>query len=252
MSIDETVYAAPESPLSRPDTGGARSLEEAIAGNWDFDIGAVLSEAWARVPGSKGVFWVGFVVVIGVSLAVMGVGAALALGFEGDAIAGIAVDYLFQAIMTAITAVFGAGIALYAIKRVAGDESASMQDLWAGLAIAGPVVGTALLVWLLTTLGFFLLILPGVYLSVGYMLAMPLVVVRGLGVWEAMETSRKSIQNHWFKIFGLMIVVGLAVSIGGLLTLGIGFIWAMPFAVLANAVLYERIFGYSGAVATPS
>ena len=33
-----------------------------------------------------------------------------------------------------------------------------------------------------------------------YLLAIPLVVERGLSPWQALEASRKAITQHWFKV----------------------------------------------------
>lgn len=39
------------------------------------------------------------------------------------------------------------------------------------------------------------LVLPGIYLAVSYQLSLPLVADKGLGPWEAMETSRKIVSK---------------------------------------------------------
>ena len=73
MSMDESAYAAPQRALDRSVEAGARSLEDAIEGNWDFDIMDVMSEAWQKISGAKGAMWVGILVVY----------AAVATLFEG-------------------------------------------------------------------------------------------------------------------------------------------------------------------------
>ena len=61
------------------------------------------------------------------------------------------------------------------------------------------------------------------------MLAIPLIVERGLSPWQAMEASRKAITQHWFKVFGLFLLLGL--------------IWTIPLFVMVMGVLYRTIFG---------
>ena len=250
MSVDDSVYAAPESSLSRPVEGTARSLDDAMAGNWDFDIGDVLSEAWRVLAGSKGVIWIGLLIGGGANIALQMIGSGFQVAMEDSPGAAISISLVLNMVGQFIQTVATAGVYLYAIKRVAGDERAGLEDVTSAFSIALPLIGLSLLSGLITGLGFLLLILPGIYLAVAYGMAVPLKIERGLDVWEAMETSRKTIQNQWFKVFGLNIVVFLAIIFGAMFTLGIGLIWLSPFAFLTSAVLYNRIFGYSGTDAT--
>lgn len=69
-----------------------------------------------------------------------------------------------------------------------------------------------------------------------------LVVDRDTGVWQAMETSRKLVTRHWFKVFFLGIVV-ILVLIGSGFLIGIPYIWTLPWAVLCLAVVYRNLGG---------
>ncbi len=247
MSVDETVYAAPQSALDRPVAGSVRSLEDAIEGDWDFDIVDVMSEAWQKISGAKGAMWVGILVMYAASFVLQMVGAGIAAAFGEGSFLGTSIAVLVQLGGQAISWIVTAGVYYYAIKWSAGDRSATATDVLSGFSIAGPLIGVYLLMVLLTALGFVLLILPGIYLAIAYSLATPLVIERGLGVWEALETSRKAITNHWFKVFGLGLLASLAAGLGIVVTLGIGVVWAMPFFFMVYGVLYNRIFGYSGA-----
>lgn len=95
---------------------------------------------------------------------------------------------------------------------------------------------------LLIYLGMILLLIPGIYLAVAYLLAIALVVERGLSPWQALEASRKAITQHWFKVFGLLIVLGLIIIVSAI-PLGIGLVWSIPLMVVAMGVLYRTIFG---------
>jgi hypothetical protein len=52
-------------------------------------------------------------------------------------------------------------------------------------------------------------VLPGIYLLISYLLALPIVADRGVGFWEGLETSRRVVTRHWFKFFALFIVAFL-------------------------------------------
>lgn len=246
MSMDENVYAAPQSALDRPVAAGARSLEDAIEGNWDFDIMEVMSEAWQKISGAKGAMWVGILVMYAVSFGLQMVGGGIAAALGEGSVLGVSLAIVVQLAGQAIAYVVTAGVYYYAIKWSAGDSSATATDVLSGFSVAAPLLGVYLLMALLVMVGFALLILPGFYLIIAYSLAAPLVIERGLGVWEALETSRKAITNHWWKVFGLGLVSSIAAGLGMVVTLGIGIVWAMPFFFMVYGVLYNRIFGYSG------
>jgi uncharacterized membrane protein len=94
---------------------------------------------------------------------------------------------------------------------------------------------------LLTAVGFFLCIVPGVYLAVGYVFAVPLVIDKKLEFWTAMEVSRRVVQQHWWTMFGLMIVAFL-ISIAGVLACGVGIFLTVPVALAAVMYAYEDLF----------
>ena len=103
-----------------------------------------------------------------------------------------------------------------------------------------------LLQTLLVVMGIILFVLPGIYLAVAFSLALPLLVEKEMGIWQALETSRKAMTHCWFRCWGLMVVATLVATIGGAFTFGIGLIWFMPLAALSFGVLYRNVFGYEG------
>jgi hypothetical protein len=243
MSSDDSVYRAPASALDRPTEGSARTLEDAIAGNFDFEMGEVFSEDWALVNGSKMVVCAGAALSLGANV----IAEVLAWN-DGSGISAIVVTVVWlagKAALYAINATINAGLFLYAIKRAAGDDSASFADITSCFQLILPIAGLTLLPTLLMLLGFALFLIPGIYLAVAYVFAVPLKVERGLGIWDSLETSRKSVTNAWWKVAGVMLGAGLAVIIGTIVTLGIGIIWLGPFMIMVMGVTYREIFGYS-------
>jgi uncharacterized membrane protein len=108
-----------------------------------------------------------------------------------------------------------------------------------------PIFVLNILVVIVVMLGMVALILPGIYLAISYAFAIPLLVDKRMGIWEAMETSRKAITHCWFRYFGLMLLSGLVIFAGAL-ALGIGLIWTMPMAMLMFASVYHEMFGFEG------
>ena len=90
--------------------------------------------------------------------------------------------------------------------------------------------------------GFFLLVLPGIYLSIAYSFAPYLIVEKNMGVWEALETSRKAITEYWWRYFGLMLVALLLVVVGSIPLL-LGLIWVIPIVAIATGEVFQKTFG---------
>ena len=60
------IYQAPAADLAERTVpfGGSGSIANGLAGKYDLAIGAILSEAWTRTKGSKGIIWLAFVMYI--------------------------------------------------------------------------------------------------------------------------------------------------------------------------------------------
>jgi len=243
MSSFDSFDRPPNAGMGEDPSGPAAALDAARAGDFRLEIGEVAAEAWSLLTGSKRVILVGVLLTLMISAVANGVstsleesesGSAMLLSF-GVALAGGFVSY-----------VINAGLILFAIKRAAGDPSASFDDLFACFPIFWKIVGLNVLQAVLILVGLFLFVLPGIYLMVAYLMALPLVAERGLGIWEALETSRQALTHCWFRMLGMSLLLGLVVAVGGVLTAGIALIWLLPFMGLCFGVAYREIFGYSG------
>jgi len=126
------------------------------------------------------------------------------------------------------------------VRKVAG-ETISWKMIFQGFSCAGKLIVATLLQSILVTLGFLLLILPGLYLTVGYAMTLPLIVDRGVSPWQAMEMSRKAIHKVWWRMAGLLIIMTLLFLVS-FLPLGIGVIWTWPMFVILAGVVYRHLF----------
>ena len=122
------------------------------------------------------------------------------------------------------------------------DLPISFNLAFSYFGFAGTIIVAGILITILTMIGYLLLLLPGLYLALGYMLAIPLIVEKKLGAWQAMEASRRAITHHWFKAFFLMLLMGLIVAVSAI-PLGLGLIWTYPMMVNVMGILYRDIFG---------
>ncbi|SDK62042.1 hypothetical protein [Microbulbifer yueqingensis] len=245
------IYQAPEAELTSGEHGGEYgSLEKGLAGDYSLPIGGILSEAWRRISGNKGSIWLGVLLYI-FAYVIVDFIAGMFTGINNWSAEGTSVSVtssitdgpslLHQLIITAVTAPLTAGLMMIGIK-IARDEVVSGSIVYSYFDKIVPLAICSILMGILIVIGFILLVLPGIYLSIAYMLALPLIVDKGLGPWEALETSRKAITKHWFAFFGLGIVC-ILVYLAGALALMIGLIWAIPTVMVAGGIAYRNIFG---------
>nr|WP_288466149.1 hypothetical protein [uncultured Pseudomonas sp.] len=238
-------YAVPTSQLQDAPTGAqALSVEQALSRGYDFTIGGLLSEGWQLIKGTKGIIIGGFLIFyVAILVASFVVGGVLGIfSMFSDSLALIIIGQLLTTIIaSAVSYPFFAGLTMVGIRRAAG-QPISFNEIFGHFGSLVPLLIAAVLMMLLIYLGMILLLIPGIYLAVAYMLAIPLIVERGLSPWQAMEASRKAITQHWFKVFGLFLLLGLIVSISAI-PLGIGLIWTIPLFVMVMGVLYRTIFG---------
>jgi uncharacterized membrane protein len=135
------------------------------------------------------------------------------------------------------------------LLRLARGEETGVGDLFAGFREAFvPLALAGLVIQILTLLGLLACILPGVYLSVAWILTVPLIIDKRYGFWEAMELSRKVVTHHWWLMFCLVVVVAV-VSLLGLLACCVGLVFALPLGLGAIVYAYEDIFGGPGQTA---
>lgn len=242
------VTGSPVNPFQPPAPGAdvatpiasAGSLEKAINGEYDFEIGDVMSEAWSLTNGFKGTFWGGAFVAYFLMLAVFFT-VAFVLGLIAGSDAGLVVGIVVNMATTAAIAPLIVGVMMLGVRRACG-QPVSFGVVFGYFDKLAPLAGAYLLTTLLTYVGVLFLILPGIYLALAYGMTLPLIADQNLPIWQAMETSRKALTHKWFRLFGTYFVVGIVVFLS-ILPLGIGLIWSAPWSVLVLGVLYRRIFG---------
>ena len=132
-----------------------------------------------------------------------------------------------------------AGFYLVANKISRGEE-VIYPDFFGGFRFWIPTAVISLLTQVLIAIGLIALIIPGIYLAVGYLFAIQMGIFGGLDPWSAMEWSRKLITRNWWRFFGLLLVLGL-LNILGFLLAGIGLLFTIPFTFLVLYAVFEDI-----------
>ena len=225
ISADEEAVSQAEDPLLA-----------AIEGRYSLSIEGVLSEARKLAEGYKFKLNIAAaiysLIVITMALLVGGLGA-----LTDNSIFIAIVGELIYAWITLPVAM---GLFAISLDRVAGGE-VSNDRLFLFFPQATRLLVTTVLMTLLIFVGYVLLVIPGLYLSVAYLFVLPLLVQRELGMLDALEVSRKAITHRWFTVLGILLVLAL-INVIGAIPLGIGLIWTIPWTMLAMGVMYQRIF----------
>jgi hypothetical protein len=238
-SAVETIAdtAAPE-----PEANSAAPVVGVAARDYSLDMGSCLRRGWALVRSD---FWP----LVGITALVV-----VLLGAAGSAAGGLvdnstnnrnpspAATLLYLLLKGPLVG----GLQLYFLHKIRGRR-ATVETAFSGfsprflhLFLAGFVTTT------LTTLGFFCLIVPGIYLMIAWTFTLALVIDKGLHFWSAMELSRKVVSRHWWKFFGFAIVLTL-LKLAGLLAFIVGLFIVLPIAIAALMFAYEDVFSSGGA-----
>jgi hypothetical protein len=239
--VTNNPYEAPKADVNAHAAvaGPSGSLEDALAGRYDFDIGEVMREAWGLTRGMKASFW-------GAAIIIYAIFFVLALVAASVAGTSVATQFIPSIVLGTLGPVLFIGLVMMGVRRAAGLPI-NFATAFSCLDRALTVFLASLLSTLLIYVGLVLILIPGIYLAIAYCMTMPLIADRRLRPWQAIETSRKAVTKRWFQYFGLMLVVGLVIFASAL-PLGIGVIWTAPWAINVVGVVYRRTFGVAQTV----
>lgn len=140
-----------------------------------------------------------------------------------------------------ITGPLTAGFFLVA-RKINKNESYDFGDFWKGFDYFVPLMLYTLISTILGILAFFALIIPGIYLVVGWTFAIPFIIFGNMEFWDAMEYSRKLVTKRWWNIFGFLLLIML-INIAGALVFLVGLLFTVPITYCALYAAFEDIVG---------
>ncbi|MDB9528434.1 hypothetical protein PN498_20755 [Oscillatoria sp. CS-180] len=204
--------------------------------DYDFKMGQYFSRGW-DIFKANALPFIGFTLLIGIIVAVVSLILPYPLGSgnpEAGQIGGNIVGNILSTLL-------GPGFYIVALQ-IARNRPTSFSDFFGGFKRALPILLLAIISGVLITLGFILVIIPGIYLAVSYMISLPLLLDKNLDFWPALETSRKVVGKKWFSFFGFALLLGL-LNLGGLILVGLGLLITVPLTACAVIAAYEDIVG---------
>jgi len=219
---DLPVFSMPGPAAGAPPVAAAAAAATPPGEAPQLSITGCYERSWALL---KANFWP--LVGVGVLMTVifMAIGATHFLGLFASPLLG---------------GVLSGGWYYFFLLKIRGQPT-TVGDAFAGFTRAFiPLVIAGLLVSLFIVVGFFFLVIPGIYLAVAYVFTYMLAVDKRLAFWDAMETSRKTITKQWWRVLGLLLL-GIPFMILGFVALGVGIFVAMPLVMGAVAYAYEDL-----------
>lgn len=136
----------------------------------------------------------------------------------------------------------------WSISETALGRSATFSGAYEATFSRYPAyIGTVLLAGLGVVLGMFLLVLPGFYLMVLWLLLGPVVVIEGIAGPRALGRSRELIKGNWWRSFGIFM---LAAILAALVSGGFQYVFAfVPFVGgILNGLVASVAFAFSSLV----
>ena len=131
--------------------------------------------------------------------------------------------------------------------QVSRGGNPDLNVLFSGTDCIGKAIGVYILTTLIIVVGMMLLIVPGVYAALAFALCLFFLADSStLGVIDILKKSHALMKgNMWklfclfFRFFGWMIL--------GALTLGIGFLWVLPYFLVSVSKFYDEVKGAEAA-----
>jgi predicted Ser/Thr protein kinase len=220
---------------------------DVLTRDFSLDIGSCLRRGWELVRSD---FWP-LVGITALGVALFGAIGAAGSGTEDsrgnrDSSPMAWIFYLL------IKGPLVAGLQLYFLHKIRGRR-ATIETAFSGfrsqrylhLFLAGFVTTT------LNSIGYFFLVLPGIYLTIAWTFTLALVIDKQLHFWSAMELSRKVVTRHWWMFFIFALVLTL-LKFAGLLAFLVGLFLTLPVAVAALMYAYEDVFSSGKENSTPA
>jgi hypothetical protein len=224
-----------------------------------IEPGRVIGEAFETYRSHAGALLGGALIVIGIAGVIEGllsISGSIILGILG-ALVGLAAGFLYIG---------------YVVKLVQdvrdGRRDFSVGELFSS---ATPYLGTLILAGILAgigvTIGFILIIIPGLILLTIWAVISPSIVVENRGVFEAFGRSRELVRGNGWPVFGaivltflIIVVVGIIASIIGaaigdvglVILRAVGNVITAPVWALVASILFFDLGGGQGAQTAPA
>ena len=143
-------------------------------------------------------------------------------------------------LLLAISGPMVLGIAIFSIN-ISRNQDARLEQIFQGFNNFNTSLGAYLLMLLFTFLWTLLLIIPGIIAVLSYSMTFYILADdNSIGAMEAIDKSKKMMDGYKWKYFCLGLRF-IGWSLLCILTLGIGFLWLLPYMQVSMVKFYDDI-----------
>ena len=221
-------------------------------------LSGVLGEAWGMYKTyAKHLLAIAFVIYVIAAIIAGVLSLAGTFGALLGSLVSIIAAYLLQAtLVKAVQDVRDGRVDM----SIGETVQAARPYLWS-------VVGASILAGIAITIGFILIIVPGLYLITIWAVIVPVIVIEGTGAMAAFGRSRQLVRGHGWHVFAtlvlvyiILLVVGIVLGVifsalphvlGSALSQIIAGTLISPFLALVVTLVYYRLLGTSQATPPP-
>lgn len=200
------------------------------AGSGVFDLGRVIQRTFGAIKQNAAVFFGASALLVGAPsiLSAFGQSAMLNEDFGPGVLmmmVGVVLNFVGLYLLQGM-------VVKAAVNGFNGKTTAFGDAFNVGVQNFLPLLGLAIVASIGMMLGFLLLIVPGIILSVMWSVGAPCVVVEKRGVFASLQRSRELTKGYRWQVFGLLVIYvilswiigaaigGLSLATGGTLTGG--------------------------------
>lgn len=188
--------------------------------------------------------------LVGVTVIIMAISMAISLVMSGIQFALLQNDQpevaqianlIGQIVSNLVQMFLTIGQVQIALKLARGQR-ADFGDLFGGGPLFLPVLAISILTGIMYTVGFLLLIVPGVILALMFWPTYYLVVDQKTGIIESFSVAQRVTQGNWGTAFVLWLL-SICIIVVGCAAMCIGLLFAAPLISLIFAVAYLMMSG---------
>lgn len=202
-------------PAREPATGGGTTEEHP----GEFRIGACLSKSF-------GIFFRNFVpfVILAFIFSLPAIYAerlfATATASDGG-IFGAAGPWIVLILGVFLSMFVTATITFGTIRELRGTRASIGESLSRGLPLAVRVIGVSIVAGIGLMVGFMLLVIPGIYLTVVWAVIVPVAVVERAGIFDCLRRSSELTEGYRWQVVGTILLYWL---VAWAFSFGVGFV----------------------------
>lgn len=189
-------------------------------------------KARETIDGNLWNFWKPYLVIIGIELLL----SFFTTPLIGD---NERLGAIINIICNLFLAPLGMGATYYVLKMVRKEEF-SMSDLTCFMKKAWPIIMLSITVSVLTMLWTLLLVIPGIIAAISYIMSSYVFMDGEDDPMECISKSKEMMKGHKMEYF-LFVLSFIGWIIIGALTLGIGYIYIIPYYSVSIVTYYDEL-----------